>query len=146
MNRTKLTAFALALVLISGGVGVQVGAAQRKASLKKQYLEILNEADGLWSQYQKEVKAFHEKGKVSTAEHVKRIWDLQLRLSRTYNKWVEFPAPESIAADDVKVGLAMQLQMAAMSAELTAMISEDDGFLDLADVLDKDYKKVLNTM
>ena len=33
-----------------------------------------------------------------------------------------------------------------MSVELAAMVTEGDSFLDLADVLDKGYKKVVDTM
>lgn len=145
MNR-KIVGVLVASVLLAGLVGAEVGAAaQRRASAKQQYMQILTDGDRLWGEYQKAIKSYHTKGKGTDAEHLRKIWEMQVKMSGLYKKWVDFPM-QDLDSTDLKVGLAFQLQMSSMSAEMLGTLEGDQGYMDFADDLDKHYHLVIDDM
>jgi hypothetical protein len=138
---------AVLLVIFAGMLGGVPGTAQtKKATLSQQYTKLLNEADALWADYKKADTSYHEKGKTSLNAHVKKLADIQDRLTALHTKWSQFEVSDEMFVTDMKVGLALELQMGAISSEIIGLEDEDQTFLDMSENLDKKYAKVVDSM
>ncbi len=120
--------------------------AKSQKKLLKQYQQLLEEADALWADYKKADKNYHEKGKTGLDKHVAKLADIQDRLSQLHTKWMNMEAPEAVGTDDFKVGLALELQMAAIGAELVGLLDDDQEYMDLSMDLDKKYEGVVGDL
>jgi hypothetical protein len=143
MRWNRVAAVVLLLSLV--GMGSLAPAASKK-SLEKRYVELLEQTDALWAEYKKADKLYHEKSEVSRAAHLRKLADLHDRLSALHQKWSEFQVSEEMFSTDMKVGLVLELQQAAITAEIVGLADEDQEFLNLSDNLDQKYEKVVDSM
>lgn len=121
--------------------------AESQKKLLKKYQALLEEADALWAEYKKADKNYHEKGKTGLDKHIIKLADIQDRLIALHTKWVNMETPDAVDyGSDFKVGLALELQMAAIGAELVGLVDEDQDYMNLSVELDKKYDQVVNDL
>ena len=144
-GRTLIVA-TVALAFLAAVPAAPLQAASKKAKLGKKYQAILDEADTLWAEYKKADKRFFEKEKTDFDQHIGKLADIQDRLAALHTKWMNTEAPDSIGTADFKVGLALELQMSAIGAEIVGLLDEDQAYMDLSTELDKQYEKVVDDL
>lgn len=142
--RSAVVAAAVIAVLVSTA---QVASAWRKGSgLPRQYEALLESADNLWSQYKQADSRYFDEGRTDTRSHVTRLAEIQNQLAGLHTTWMQTEAPDGLEVVDLKVGLALELQMAAIGAELVALLNEDQSYLELSAELDAEYEVVVNDL
>ena len=147
MKRKAMVWLGVLVVALTGLTGGCPGTAQAKgAPLSQKYTKLLGEADALWAEYKKADKDYHQKGKTDQTEHLQKLAGIQDRLTAVHTRWTQLEVPEEMFATDMKVGLALELQMSAISAEIVGLADEDQAFLDMSENLDKKYAKVVDSM
>jgi len=146
MRWSRVVAAILVVGLVQMGSFAPKAAGGKKKSLEKQYVELLAQADDLWAKYKKADKLYHEKGETSLATHFKKLADIHDRLSALHEQWRQFQVAEEMFSTDMKVGLALELQLAAITAEIVGLADQEQEFLDLSENLDGKYAKVVDSM
>lgn len=112
----------------------------------KQYQALCGEADALWAEYKKADKNFFEKGKTGIDDHIKTLARLQDKLAALHTKWLNTEAPDAVGTSDFKIGLALELQMAAIGAEIVGLLEDDQDYMNLSMELDKQYEAVVQDL
>lgn len=144
-GRTLIIA-AVALAFLAVAPAPPLQAASKEAKLGKKYQAILNEADTLWAEYKKADKHFFEKQKTDFDQHVGKLAEIQDRLAALHTKWMNTETPDSVGTADFKVGLALELQMSAIGAEIVGLLDEDQAYMNLSTELDKKYEEVVDDL
>jgi hypothetical protein len=140
-------AFAWVLtVVMVGSLCLAAGSAQAKRrKYQGRYMGLLERADRLWEQYKRADEAFFEDGRTNMRRHAERLAEIQGGLSNLYAEWMQTEAPnQGMVVVDLKVGLALNLQMAAIGAELVGLADDDQGYLDFSADLDAEYESVVD--
>ncbi len=136
---------AVVVVVLVGTVGV-AAAWEKGNPLPRQYAAILESADTLWTEYKQADAKYFEQDKTDTASHAKKLAALQDKLAAVHATWMQTAAPAGLEVVDMKVGLALELQMAAIGAELVGLLGEDESYLELSSELDSEYETVVNDL
>ncbi len=136
----------LTATFIFGVVGFSSAWRKGGGELPRQYERLLESADRLWSEYKSADAAYFDHGRTDTRTHALRLADIQDRLANVHGEWMGTDAPPGLEAVDMKVGLALELQMAAIGAELVALFSDDQSYMELSAELDSEYEVVVNDL
>jgi hypothetical protein len=139
--RRTITLLLAPLLLIA--FSAPLAAASKQAKLNKKYQALVDEADALWAEYKKADKNFFEKGKSDFDKHLAKLADLQDRLAALHTKWMGMETPDAVGTSDFKVGLALELQIAAIGAEIVGLLEDDQDYMNLSTELDKQYEAVV---
>ena len=131
--------------LLFGAVGLG-GAWRKDAGMPPQYVSLLESADRLWTEYKRADSAYFDQGRTDAHAHALRLAGIQDRLADVHGRWMQTDAPPGLEAVDMKVGLALELQMAAIGAELVALLGDDPSYLDLSAELDGEYEMVVGDL
>jgi len=142
----KLLIFAVMVFFIFSSTGQKSAVAESQKKLLKKYKALLEEADSLWVEYKNADKKYHEKGKVGLDKHIVKLADIQDRLNAVHTKWMNMETPDAVGTDDFKVGLALELQMAAIGAELVGLLDDDQDYMNISIDLDKKYEQVVKDL
>lgn len=138
--------FILTLVAAAVLMAAAPLSAGRQAKLEKKFVAIAEEADALWAEYKKADKNFFEKGKSDFDKHIAKLAEVQDRLAALHTKWMNTETPDSVGTADFKLGLALELQMAAIGAEIVGLLEEDQDYMNLSLELDKQYEAVVDDL
>jgi len=141
----RAVAWALTVVMV-GALCLAAGSAQAKRRrYQGRYMSLLDRADRLWEQYKSADEAYFEDGRTNVRRHAERLAEIQGGLSGLYGEWLQTEAPnDEMVVVDFKVGLALNLQMAAIGAELVGLADDDQGYLDFSAELDGQYESVVD--
>ncbi|HPR63189.1 MAG TPA: hypothetical protein PK014_03115 [Thermoanaerobaculia bacterium] len=148
MNRNyRLMAIAvgfLLLTFISGSLTLYAGG--RRDRMPRDYKALLEKADSLWAEYLKADKKFHEKGRTDIGSHIVTLAQIHDQLSDLLKKWQQYEMPDGLVSMDLKVGLALELQMSAINAEIIGLLDQNQEMLELSEDLDQDYSFVVDSI
>ena len=134
-----------AAVLVVAVTALATGAVYAyKGSAEREYFSLLDRADTLWQRYKSADRAFFDRGRTDTGEHIQALAAIHDELGQVHDAWLEFEVPDEMVVADLKVGLALELQMAAIAAEVVGLFQEDQSFLDLSADLDTAYENVVD--
>ena len=143
MTRKNLVRSVLLAAAVLAATAVAVAPARAGAKkIRSEYQALLDQGDKLWDEYSSADKAFHEKGKTDVNTHLKKLWSIQTRLDELHHKWMGMEAPDGGDVADFQVGLAIELQLSAINAEIVGLLNDDQSYLDLSSTLDKKYAKL----
>jgi hypothetical protein len=134
----------MVVVAALGGVAGTVCALKEDGS--ERYLGLLQRADQLWQDYKAADREFFEHDRPDAVAHVTELARVQDRLAALHEEWMAIEVPDELAVTDLKVGLALELQMAAIGAEIVGVLDDDQDYLDLSASLDEGYAGVVDDL
>ena len=144
-NRSRRWTMVILVVAVSMAAAAGSGVAP-KSTTADRYLRLLERADQLWRDYKTADRSFFERGRADAVEHVTELARIQDGLAQLHSQWLGIEVPEDLVVTDLKVGLALELQMAAIGAEIVGVLDDDRDYLELSATLDEGYEGVVDDL
>lgn len=119
---------------------------QSRTTESEYYEKLVERADALWERYIGKKAELNQPAIEDSAAFAAALAQLHVEVAALHREWMEVRATESMIGLDLKVGLALELQLAAVHAVLVALMDDDPVYMGLSNTLDDKYTKVVDSI
>ena len=110
------------------------------------YEKLVEKADALWERYERTKAELDQPAIADSAAFAAALAQLHVEVASLHREWMEFRATEGMITLDLKVGLALELHLAAIHAVLVALMDGDPAYMGISNYLDEKYTKVVDSI